>query len=84
MDRDLRTQLLICSEILEKTIEGLEQQNTTSFFGYPIESCPDDILEKYLKANENASTISPNYINLIEVDYELKRRSTLGIKIVNI
>lgn len=53
-------------------------------YGYLIEDCPNEILEKHEKVYSDIDVFNPNYSVLLGVRRELKRRSEAGIKIVKV
>lgn len=84
MDIDLRTQLLICGQILETAINSIPEKRQTCVYGYLMEYCPNEILKKYEKTYSSVDVFNPSYSVLLEIRRELKRRSEAGIKIVKV
>lgn len=73
-----RTILSIASDLLQRANVLIQDKNQTFIFNYPLERCPDTILKKWLKDNEEELATLSAYI---EVQRELAKREQLRIKI---
>lgn len=73
-----RTILSVASDLLQRANVLIQDENQTFIFNYPLERCPDAILKKWLKDNEEELATLSAYI---EVQRELAKREQLRIKI---
>lgn len=89
MNRDIFTELSVCSEILTSVVERMkekkEAENKILIYGYSLSDCPNELLEKYIDRHadvKSTSIIANNQALTAEI--ELQRRLNAGIKIVKV
>ncbi len=89
MNRDIFTELSMCSEILTNVVERMEKEKEAEkqilIYGYSLSDCPNELLEKYISSHAEAR--STNIIannQALTAEIELQRRLNAGIKIVKV
>ncbi len=85
--KEVKELIKAAGTILKQAIdvaEDYDEHEILTVFGFPLNVCPDELLEKYLKSRQklNGGDFMAGIGNDTQVMSEINKRRSFGIKIV--